>query len=191
MSGPIWTVMSLDSVVPAPAAGGSRHRGAERWGPAGSPPGSHQRQHRPRLARASPLLPQSPPPTLFLPLLLSPEPRQTPLRPRPAPVPRLPQPRRRPRCALPGGYGGAPRLPTLRLGASASPAAPRRLPAPPGTQRFRAPRARIPAGGSGCGVLGAGAEGGARAYGSQGRKGLGDRFLCSPEVGAEPGLWGT
>ncbi|XP_059237576.1 protein tweety homolog 1 isoform X2 [Mustela nigripes] len=146
--------MSLDSVVPAPAAGGSRHRGAERWGPAGSPPGSHQRQHRPRLARASPLLPQSPPPTLFLPLLLSPEPRQTPLRPRPAPLPRLPQPRRRPRCALPGGYGGAPGLPTLRLGASASPAAPRRLPAPPGTQRFRAPRARIPAGPVAGGSLG-------------------------------------
>ncbi|XP_045297487.1 protein tweety homolog 1 isoform X1 [Leopardus geoffroyi] len=153
MSGLIRTRPSPDRVVPAPATGGSRHRGEERWPPPPppglrrrSPPGSHQGQHGPRLARASPLLPQSPPPTLSLPLLRSPEPRQTPLRPRPAPLSRLPQPRRSSRCALPGGYGGAPGLPTLGLGAFAPPAAPRRLPAPPGTQRLRAPRARIPAG---------------------------------------------
>lgn len=123
-----------------------------------SPPLSRQGQHYPCPARASPLLPQSPPPTPSLP----PPPLAplSPARPRSARAPLRCRGSRspgvRPAEPSPGGHGDAPGLPTFGLGASAPPAAPRRLPAPPGAQRFRAPRTRIPAGGRGHGVLGAG-----------------------------------
>nr|XP_060505837.1 protein tweety homolog 1 [Panthera onca] len=42
--------------------------------------------------------------------------------------------------------------------------------------------------GAGAGVLGAGARRVGRAEGSRGRRGLGGRVLCSPQVGAGPGL---
>lgn len=194
MSGLIRTRPSPDRVVPAPATGGSRHRGAERWGPPRlrrrSPPGSHQGQHGPRLARASPLLPQSPPPTLSLPLLRSPEPRQTPLRPRPAPLSRLPQPGIRPAAPSPGAMGAPPgyrpsawvhllhQLPRADF---------QLRPVPSG---FAPQEQEYQQVGAGAGVLGAGARRVGRAEGSRGRRGLGGRVLCSPQVGAGPGLRG-
>lgn len=133
-----------------------------------------------------PLLPQSPPPAPSLPLLGSPEPSQTPLRPRPAPPPRLPRPLRRPRAPFPGGHGDAPGLSTLGLGASAPSAAPRGLPAPSGAQRLRSPGAGIPAGGSGLEVLRLGASD----SGSCRRKGLGDRSLRSLGSGSRAQTFG-
>lgn len=164
MSGLLGTRMSGTC---ARAAGGSPH------GAAGTP-GAHplrrspqcrrQGQHRARAARASRLHPPNlrPPPPSSPPPAALPRAPPDPAPPAPRSITEAPAaPASAPR-ALPRGHGGAPGLPTLGLGASATSAAPRRLPAPSGAQRLRAPRAGIPAGGSGRGGWGPAVLGPAR-----------------------------
>lgn len=193
MSGLIRTRPSPDRVVPAPATGGSRHRGAERWGPAcgaAVPPAATRGSTVPAWPAPPPSSPNLRPPP-------SPSPCSAPLSPA------------RPRSARAPLRCLGSRSPGIRP-AAPSPGA---MGAPPGYRPsawvhllHQLPRADfqlrpVPSGfapqereyqqvGAGAGVLGAGARRVGRAEGSRGRRGLGGRVLCSPQVGAGPGLRG-
>ena len=132
MSGLIRTRPSPDRVVPAPATGGSRHRGAERWGPAcgaAVPPAATRGSTVPAWPAPPPSSPNLRPPPSPSPCSapLSPaRPRsaRAPLRPRPAPLSEAPAAPAFVPLRPPRGLWGRPRATDPRLGCICSTSCP-------------------------------------------------------------------